>query len=105
MQAAAIRNKIGKVGVDEGALAEALVEVRRGLLDCWIGRHGASRSGLDKLAAARGKPAASLCNDKHFLPQRHLQTMDAAHAAATLAQQHSQLADGRGHAGLGPWRG
>ncbi|KAI7838949.1 hypothetical protein COHA_007308 [Chlorella ohadii] len=58
VQAAAIRNKIGKVGVDEGALAEALVE-----------------------------------------------TIDGAHAAAALAQQHSQLPDGRGHAGLGPWRG
>ncbi|PRW56050.1 histone acetyltransferase complex component [Chlorella sorokiniana] len=58
VQSLAIRNKIGKVGVDEGALAEALVE-----------------------------------------------TIDAAHAAATLAQQHSQLPDGRGHTGLGPWRG
>lgn len=32
VQAAAIRSKIGKVGVDEGALAEALVEVSAGRL-------------------------------------------------------------------------
>lgn len=115
-----MRARLSRVPLDEGALQEALVEVRgpaaglccmpqraARLVACWCCLSGPHPNWLSFLLVphvhteSSARPAST--NRLPAVSATTVQTVGAAHAAAALGQQQSTLAEGRGN-GLTAWR-